>query len=158
MFRIVPSPGNIISGDRNMLCNLIARIPGDHLVPIVDDLLASGTIPSPVPVREPQIGTVQIQVREPICLDRFILGDALVTTAEVVVGGTLGWAMRPGADPESAVAAAILDAWLADDNGNSPQVQRIIEQLTTLDEQRRVVEFDRLRDVLTTAIDFEELD
>jgi phosphonate C-P lyase system protein PhnG len=111
-----------------------------------------------VPVREPQIGTVQIQVREPICLDRFILGDALVTTAEVVVGDTLGWAMRPGADPESAVAAAILDAWLTDDGGNSPHVQRVVDELMALDKRREEEEDRRHDEIMSTAIDFEELD
>ncbi len=158
MLRGVSSSGNNVSPDRNQLCNLIARIPGSNLVMIVDDLLVNGSIPAPVPVREPQIGTVQIQVREPICLDRFILGDALVTTAEVVVGDTLGWAMRPGADPESAVAAAILDAWLTDDGGSSPHVQRVVDELMALDKRREEEEDRRLNEIMSTAIDFEELD
>lgn len=143
---------------REHLSELVARCDDHTLIEIVDDLLCSQTIPAPRPLREPQIGTVQLQVREPICRERFILADALVAIAEVMVENSLGWAMRVGANAEAAVAAAVLDAWFAGAAGDHAAKTQTIDELKALD---RVSEYAinlRRRDVLATAIEFEELD
>jgi alpha-D-ribose 1-methylphosphonate 5-triphosphate synthase subunit PhnG len=148
--------------ERDLICNLIARTSGERLVAIVNSLLDDNVIPEPIPVREPQVGTVQIQVREPICRERFILADALATTAEVTVNGRLGWAMRIGADPEAAMAAAVLDAWINSDSASGHSggtiTQGVIDELVSIDEARRADDSALQAAILRTAIEFEELD
>jgi len=144
--------------NREYLSELVARCDDHTLIDIVDDLLWSKTLPTPRPLREPQIGTVQLQVREPICRERFILADALVTIAEVMVEDSLGWAMRVGANAEAAVAAAVLDGWLAGNDGDHVAKAKTIDELRELDRVNEYAINLRRRDVLATAIEFEELD
>lgn len=59
---------------------------------------------------EPRVGTLPLEVREPVVGERFLLGDVLAVTAEVELGGTPGWAMRLGDDRVAVLAAAICDA------------------------------------------------
>lgn len=51
-----------------------------------------------------------MQVREPVCAERFHLGEVVVTRAEVEVAGARGWAMRLGTDRVATLAAAVCDA------------------------------------------------
>lgn len=151
-----PTSGQSLS--REHLSELVARCDDHTLIEIVDDLLCSQTIRAPRPLREPQIGTVQLQVREPICRERFILADALVAIAEVMVDNSLGWAMRVGANAEAAVAAAVLDAWFAGAAGDQAAKTRTIDELRAIDRVNEYAINLRRRDVLATAIEFEELD
>ena len=80
--------------------------------------------------------------------------------AEVAVGSSLGWAMRTGNDPHGAVAAAILDGWVAQ---STPETDAL--HLTMLEDllQATVLHESAERSlkttqVLSTAIQFEELD
>ena len=160
--RIVSLADSTSTGDRTSnreyLSELVARCDDHTIVDIVDDLLWSKTIPAPRPLREPQIGTIQLQVREPICRERFILADALVTIAEVMVDESLGWAMRVGANAEAAVAAAVLDGWLAGADGDDAAKKKTIDELKSLDRVHDYAINLRRREVLATAIEFEELD
>lgn len=70
----------------------------------------------------PEVGVVALQVREPIARERFYLGEALVTRAEVDLGGTRGWAMRMGSDRMATLAAAVLDAEASADRALSARV------------------------------------
>ncbi len=107
-------------------------------------------------IRPPSTGTIQMQVREPICEERFIVGDALVTIAEVSVDGTLGWAMRLGSDANAAVAAAVADAHIARVGfEGAPELAELISY-TQLELNR--TEEREWAEIRETIIDFEELD
>ena len=145
---------------REAICEILSHCATQDLTSFVDTLLEVGVIKDVRAVRSPEVGTVQLQVREPICQERFILGDALVTVAEVAVGSSLGWAMRTGNDPHGAVAAAILDGWVAQ---STPEADAL--HLTMLEDllQATVLHESTERSlkttqVLSTAIQFEELD
>ena len=145
---------------REAICEILSHCATQDLTSVVDKLLEVGAVKDVRAVRSPEIGTVQLQVREAICQERFILGDALVTVAEVAVGSSLGWAMRMGNDPHGAVAAAILDGWVAQSTPDTDAVH-----LTMLEDLLKATVLQESTDrslkttqVLSTAIQFEELD
>ena len=89
--------------------SLLAQANTDELTSLVDRLLEEAELSSQLRiVRSPHTGTVQFQVREPVCEERFYLADVVVTVAEVAIGNHLGWAMRVGTDRRAALAAAIV--------------------------------------------------
>ena len=61
----------------------------------------------------PEVGLVALSVREPVGRVELSLADVLVTRAQVLHRGQLGWSMRLGTDPEATVAAAVCDAEVA---------------------------------------------
>lgn len=63
-----------------------------------------------VVTKKPETGLVMMQVREPVCKERFYLGEIAATRAEVLVGNENGWAIRLGTDKAAVLGAAILDA------------------------------------------------
>ena len=145
---------------REAICEILSHCATQDLTSFVDTLLEVGVIKDVRAVRSPEVGTVQLQFREPICQERCILGDALVTVAEVAVGSSLGWAMRMGNDPHGAVAAAILDGWVAQ---STPETDAL--HLTMLEDlleatvlQESAERSLKTTQVLSTAIQFEELD
>ena len=91
----------------------LARADRDELISVINHLLHVNSQLQVEVVRSPEVGTVQLQVREPVCEERFIIADGLATVAEVLIDGTMGWAMRLGSDPEAATAAAIADSLVA---------------------------------------------
>lgn len=93
---------------RERRAELLAVAAADDLLATADRLLAEG--PELRVVAGPESGMVVLQVREPVAEHRFHLGEVLVTSAEVVLDGHRGWAMRLGDDPPAALAAALLDA------------------------------------------------
>ncbi len=93
---------------RERRAELLAVAETDALVALADRCL-DGAQETRV-VGAPQTGTVALVVREPVAGERFVVGDVLVTEAEVDHGGIRGWAIRLGHDPLGAVAAAICDA------------------------------------------------
>ena len=145
---------------RETICEILSHCATKELTLVVDKLLEVGAVKDVRAVRSPEIGTVQLQVREPICQERFILGDALVTVAEVAVGSSLGWAMRMGNDPHGAVAAAILDGWVAQSvpETDAPHLAILEELLEATMLQESAERSLKTTQVLSTAIEFEELD
>jgi hypothetical protein len=51
-----------------------------------------------VVTKKPETGLVMMQVREPVCKERFYLGEIAATRAEVLVNNEKGWAIRLGTD------------------------------------------------------------
>lgn len=146
------------SPSREETCAIAAQMADAEIVSLVNSLIDAGDIGSLERVREAQVGTVQLQVREPICHERFILADALVTIAEVIVDGSVGWAMRLGANIEAATAAAVLDGWLADHTDGAPTKKRVIDSLLSAQRRDSYERNVMQQEVLATAIEFEELD
>lgn len=93
---------------RDHRIELLASAPSQELLSLADRVLQRSS--PPTIVAGPEIGLVMMQVREPVCEERFFLGEVLVTRAEVELRGTRGWAMRMGEDRAATLAAAILDA------------------------------------------------
>jgi len=50
-----------------------------------------------------------LQVREPVCRERFYLGEVVVTRCEVAIAECRGWAMIAGEHEKAALAAAVCD-------------------------------------------------
>lgn len=109
----------------------------------------------PVVVQAPEVGLVMLQVREPVCEERFHLGEVVVTRAEVVLAGQRGWAVRLGTDRTAALGAAVCDAVAAAGAELAPDV---IELCLVTSRSRSVVAADEWRELLTTEVHFEELD
>ena len=57
-----------------------------------------------------ETGLIMMQVREPVCKERFYLAEVVATRAEVLLHDQTGWAIRMGTDRPTALGAAILDA------------------------------------------------
>jgi len=137
--------------------SLLAQADSDDLTALVDRLLDDSSLASQLRVvRSPHSGTVQFQVREPVCEERFFLADVVVTVAEVAIGNHLGWAMRVGTDRRAALAAAIADALF--ENGDkeacgSLQALMALTRRNLIDQ--RQTEWAQLN---KTIIEFEELD
>ena len=63
-----------------------------------------------VVTKAPETGLIMMQVREPVCKERFYLAEVVATRAEVLLHDQTGWAIRMGTDRPTALGAAILDA------------------------------------------------
>ena len=116
-------------------------------------------------------------VREPVCRERFQLGDVVATVAEVALAGGRGWSMRLGSDRSAVLAAAICDAIVAVVDAESDsslidpadrrdlaggvlsEVTDAIRDLCERTRQRLVVEdANEWSELAPTIVDFEELD
>lgn len=141
---------------REEICSLLSLSDSAALVRVIDSLIKSEMISEFEMIRPPATGTVQLQIREPICEERFIVGDALVTVADVSVRGSLGWAMRLGSDTHATVAAAIADAYIALVGlENVPAMKDLLLQTKEEVAERETSEWAEISE---TVIDFEELD
>lgn len=87
---------------------LLAVADGVRLVELAEACIALHG--EPVVLVAPETGLVMLQVREPVCEERFHLGEVVVTRAEVAIAGGHGWSMRLGTDRLAALAAAVCDA------------------------------------------------
>lgn len=137
--------------------SLLAQANSDDLTALIDRLLDNAELSSQLRiVRSPYTGTVQFQVREPVCEERFYLADVVVTVAEVAIGNHLGWAMRVGTDRRATLAAAIADALFETEHKEATGSLQALVALTRreLIDQRQV-EWEQLN---KTIIEFEELD
>lgn len=119
-----------------------------HAEAICDDT------PTVTVAREPETGSIVLQVREPIQRQRFQLADMIVTTAEVLVSGERGWAMRPGTDTAATLAQAICEAELARSGPRADVIRQDCEQAATDRDARRAEEWRR---VAATIVEFEEV-
>lgn len=130
------------------LCMLVDDILGD------DDVLADITVVKPA-----STGCVVLQVREPVCEERFLLGDAVVSTAEVALGGSVGWIARMGTDVRAAMAGAIADAVLQTDRPGLASHQEAL--LDLISDTRAALAAERATEsgrLAATIVEFEELD
>jgi alpha-D-ribose 1-methylphosphonate 5-triphosphate synthase subunit PhnG len=145
-----------LSLSREDISSMLAQCDSESLQNIIDSLLNRDLLGNIEVIRPPSTGTVQLQVREPICEERFIVGDALVTVAEVSVGTSLGWAMRLGDDAVGAVAAAIADAHIA--QVGLHMVPELSDLVHTTMAELKAFEKQEWAEIQGTVIDFEELD
>jgi alpha-D-ribose 1-methylphosphonate 5-triphosphate synthase subunit PhnG len=132
---------------------LLAMADPADLVTLADRLIEVHG--EPVIVHPPETALLAMQVREPVVRERFQIGDVLVTSAEVLVAGVEGWAMRMGGDRAATLAAAIC-AGVAD---HTLEGSELVDALCRRTADR--IERERLREwaeLAATTVEFEELD
>jgi alpha-D-ribose 1-methylphosphonate 5-triphosphate synthase subunit PhnG len=142
--------------DRNRRTELLAASQSQEVRQLAETFLNERVIAEELHVIcPPEIGMVMMQVREPVCRERFHLGEVVVTRAEVAIAGFRGWAVRAGSDRETALAAALLDACAEYDSEMANQVTELCD-LTA----GRIATDERSewQELLATAVAFEELD
>ena len=96
-----------------------------------------------------------MQVREPVCEERFFLGEVLVTRAEVELDGTRGWAMRIGEDRAATLAAAILDAETEADGEFADRIVGFCHEVKT---DRRWAREQEWAEIAATEVHFDVID
>lgn len=145
-----PSPASTDS-ERDVRVGLLSRADRDALIQTADACLRELDVSL---VSGPQLGTVLLQVREPVERRRFYLGDVLATEARLRLGEHEGWALRLGDDPEATVAAAVCDAaFYAGADHRAAIVELCARTQAELAAQREA----ELADIAATAVEFEEV-
>lgn len=103
----------------------------------------------------PEVGTIILEVRDPIAYDRFHLGEVLACRAEVLVEGGHGWAVRLGDDRLATLAAAICDA---EADANRPLAAEVDELCRVTEARLRIERSAEWAELAATQVTFEELD
>lgn len=137
--------------DRDSRVGLLARADRDTLIHLADACLRECEVST---LSGPQLGTVLLQVREPVERRRFYLGDVLVTEARLRLGEHEGWAMRLGDDPEATVAAAVCDAACQAGTSHRDDILELCARTRAELAAHRSAE---VADIAATAVEFEEL-
>lgn len=110
-------------------------------------------------VHPPTVGLVMMQVREPVCRERFYLGEVVVTRCEVLIDTHRGWAMVSGENKEAALAAALCDAI---SRTHEPEYSLLRENISRLcaETTERIDSFTRHEwsDLAPTRVNFEEFE
>lgn len=113
-----------------------------------------GDDPELTVTRPPVVGVVVTQVRDTVAEERFILGDVMVTQAEVTRRGEFGWAMRLGSDKLAALATAVLEAeWVAR-GPHAGEVENLVQRTIEARKAARAAEWEQLT---PTIVEFEEI-
>lgn len=109
----------------------------------------------PTIVTAPETILIALDVREPVCLERFRVGDILATRAEVAFGDCEGWSVRMGDDRAATLAAAICSAIGDHGLAGSDRVDDLCSATEVARTEERLAEWSEL---LETVVEFEELD
>lgn len=153
--------------DREQRAEMLAVADPTEIVDLAERALAVGEIREELVVIQPaETGMVMLQVREPVCSERFHLGEVVVTRAEVAIGSAHGWSMRLGSDRHAALGAAICDAVAelvaarstgatAAVVGVASEVDELCRRTRDQGDTARRREWDELA---PTVVQFEELD
>lgn len=140
---------------REEIAGLLAQTDAATVIALADQIVAglAGDTECTV-TRSPQVGAVQVQVREPIASHRFVLADAIATNVEIQLRGQGGWGLRLGDDTVAVTAQAICDAEYAASGPLSTEVLRIAEQTHERLRDERISEW---HDLQPTIVEFEEV-
>jgi len=138
---------------RERRCELLAAAAASHVVELADRCMRDQ--PDLLDIRSgPTVGTVALEVREPVLGERFIVGDVLVASAEVEWRGKRGWAMVLGRDRHAALACALCDAEVEAGGPLAGEVEALCaETELEMDEAARQEEAE----LFETVVRFEEL-
>lgn len=140
---------------REQVGGLLARTDSRAVIELADAIVdALEDITTVQITRPPQVGTVQVQVREPLAGERFILADALACNVEVLLDGQRGFAMRLGEDTLAVTAQAICEAELTAARPHADQVTALCRATAERIAADRAAEWDTLR---PTIVEFEEV-
>lgn len=140
---------------REELTEMLSAAEPEEVTALADEVLARLADSAELQVTRPaETGSVVAQVREPIAGQRFILGDVVASTAEVVIDAEAGWAMRLGDDRQAALAQAVLDAEVLRGGPLAGRVRALAATVATRQRTRRADEWARLA---PTIVEFEEI-
>ncbi|MGJ3507447.1 phosphonate C-P lyase system protein PhnG [Enemella sp. A6] len=139
---------------REGIGELLGRAESATVVALADRCLAEVDQTDIRVVRPAEVGVVAMQVRDPIGHDRFLLADLLVTTAEVEIAGTRGWAMRQGHDPAGAWAQAVCDAEVA---RRGPHLAEVVGHCRTRSSELAAARAEEWARLAPTIVEFEEI-
>ena len=139
--------------DRPRRVELLAVVPPERLNPLAESLL--DRLGEPTVTLAPETGVVALQAREPVCEERFVVGEVVVTRAEVDWHGVAGWAMRIGSDPAATLAAALCDAAAVHDEDARVRIDALCDDVAT---QLADADDSEWAALASTIVDFEELD
>jgi alpha-D-ribose 1-methylphosphonate 5-triphosphate synthase subunit PhnG len=103
----------------------------------------------------PETGLIMMQVREPVCRDRFHLGEVVVSRAEVHLAGYRGWSMRLGRDRLAALAGAVCDAVAHAGGTLADEVHDLCRRTR---DTVATADAETWADLVATRVAFEELD
>lgn len=145
---------------REQRTELLAIADSDALQLLADRALKYTFVSeSLVITKKPETGLVMMQVREPVCMERFYLGEIAATRAEVLIDKEKGWAIRLGTDKAAVLGAAILDAVCEINNEYLSELQNDVFTLCV--ETARIESnsaFNEWNEIFPTIVNFEELD
>ena len=139
--------------DPNRRAELLAAADRDEIVALADRCAAAA--PAPAVVTGPEVGTIVLQVREPVAHERFHLGEVLACRAEVAVEGARGWSIRLGGDRLATLAAAVCDVEVEARRPLAADVEALCERTARRLAAARAAEW---RERAPTRVAFEELD
>jgi phosphonate C-P lyase system protein PhnG len=156
----IDSSNGANSAKRERRSELLARATPELVRELAEQALGLTEVSKELTVTQPpQTGLVMMQVREPVCKERFYLGEVVTTRAEVALGETRGWSMRLGSDKQTALGAAICDvvAELGDarTDGLATQIEALCDRTEYRLSQESALEWS---EIAKTIVDFEELD
>jgi alpha-D-ribose 1-methylphosphonate 5-triphosphate synthase subunit PhnG len=146
---VTPAPTPLLTERR---AELLAAARPDDLVALADRITAGAACRVD---RQPEVGMVVLEVREPVAGERFHLTEVLVTQARVTVDGAPGWAMRTGDDRLATLAAAVCDGAVEAGHAMAADVERLCAATA---ERRAAEDAAAQAKVAPTAVAFEELD
>jgi len=137
--------------DRTRRFEILAEGEADRLVVLAEAVLATAEVAVVVP---PRVGTLMLRLREPVAGEVFNAGEALVTEARVALGPHEGYAMRLGRDPETTLAAAVLDVAVEAGHALAPEIGVLLADLDTAARNRAAAAW---REVAPTRVVFDEM-
>jgi alpha-D-ribose 1-methylphosphonate 5-triphosphate synthase subunit PhnG len=112
----------------------LAAADRDALLALADEILAAA--PGPVSVIEaPTAGIAALRLPAPAG-GSFVVGHVVLTTGAVTLNGQRGDGIRPGRDPQGALAAAVCDAECERHGPRAVSVDALVAR--TCDAQREV--------------------
>lgn len=135
------------------IAEVLATAEAAELMETAEDLIA--IFGDPAILTQPETGLVMMVIREPVCEERFHLGEVVVTRAEVTIAGFRGWAMRLGNDRVATLAAAICEAIGRSDLPQKALVDRLCERTASRQAAFLATEWQQLS---ATEVRFEELE
>lgn len=140
---------------REEITGLLAQADRDAVVALADEIVAALDDPAQCRItRAPQVGAIQVQVREPIAAHRFVLADALATNVEVRLRDRSGWAIRLGDDTTAVTAQAICDAEYAARGRFADRIAALCRSTAQRIADDRAAQWRQLQ---PTIVEFEEV-
>ena len=146
-----PTPG--VWSDRDRRCEILAAARPEALHDLAEAILTEAGDAIRV-VAGPRVGTLMLRLREPVRGEVFNAGEVLVSEATVALGEHRGYAMRLGRDPETALAAAVLDVALAASHPLSTRIENLLNEVAAAAAADEAAAWEA---VAPTQVAFEEM-
>lgn len=139
--------------DRSNRFDLIAACDENVLARFANGILESD--PPLAVLQEPKPQLLMQQVREPVELRPFNLGEVVVTPAEVELDGERGFAMVPGKAERAALSGAVVDAAIA---AGHERTDEMITELEAAAEHRQAERTREWNESRHTVVEFKTME